>query len=130
MDCELPQVRSLITVRKLTCNKKQDSGPTQESLCHYVSSQPPEQSERFERLIRGHWAGSEIRNHWVRDALFEEDKTRSRNFNLNGNLAVLRCALISLKSRLAPKLSWPAIFEQCAMRPSLPIAMVFKNSFK
>ena len=90
MDCGLPHVRCLITARKVSCRKKQLGQKAEKSTCHYVSSLSPGQSERFERLIRGHWGGSEIRNHWVRDALFKEDATRSRNFNLNGNLAVSR----------------------------------------
>jgi len=52
--------------------------------------------------IRSHWGGCEIRNHWVRDAIFEEDSTRSKNVNLNGNLAILRGALVALKALLVP----------------------------
>jgi predicted transposase YbfD/YdcC len=55
----------------------------------YLSSLIPQSATRFARLVRGHWGGAEIRNHWVCDALFEEDSTRSKN--LNANLAVLRC---------------------------------------
>ena len=49
---------------------------------------------RWGELIRGHWGGVENRNHWSRDAVWLEDKTRSRNFNLVGNLAVIRNALL------------------------------------
>lgn len=128
MDCGLPQVRSLVTVRKRSEPKR--GGEVEQSLSHYLSSLPPGGAQRFASLIRGHWGGSEIRNHWVRDALFEEDRTRSKNLNLNGNLAVLRCALIALKSRLAPELSWPRLFEQADRKPSIPINMVQRNSFK
>lgn len=128
MDCGLPQVRCLVTLRKRSEPKR--GGRVEESVCHYLSSLPPGGAERFARLIRGHWGGSEIRNHWVRDALFEEDRTRSRNLKINGNLAVLRCALIALKTRLAPDLSWPELFEKGGMHPSIPIRMVQKNSFK
>jgi hypothetical protein len=69
----------------------------------------------------------EIRNHWVRDALWEEDATRSKNLNLNGNLAVLRCAL---KSRHACHLSWPAIFERSAASTSLPYNLICNNRLK
>jgi hypothetical protein len=128
MDCGLPQVRTLVTLRKRSEPKR--GGKVEESLCHYLSSLPPGGAERFAHLIRGHWGGSEIRKHWVRDALFEEDRTRSRNLKLNGNLAVLRCALIALKTRLAPELSWPQLFEKAAMKPSISIRMVQRNSFK
>lgn len=96
----------------------------------YLSSLPPRCAEYFAKLVRGHWAGCETRNHWTRDALFEEDATRSRNLNLNGNLAVLRCALIALKARLAPRLPWPEIFELSGMRTSVPFNMICKNTFK
>jgi hypothetical protein len=29
-------------------------------------------------LVHGHWGGCEIRNHWVRDAQFEEDDILSK----------------------------------------------------
>jgi hypothetical protein len=58
------------------------------------------------RLIRGHWSGCESNNHWIRDAIFEEDKTRSKDFNINANLAILRAGLIALKSLLAPEIPW------------------------
>ena len=41
-------------------------------------------------LIRGHWAGCEIRNHWRKDACLLEDKTRSRNPNIVAALAMIR----------------------------------------
>jgi len=66
----------------------------------------------------------------VRDALWEEDATRSKNHNLNGNLAVLRCALIALKSRHASHLSWPAIFERSAASTSLPYNLICNNRLK
>jgi len=81
-------------------------------------------------LIRGHWGGCEIRDHWVRDAIFEEGSTRSKNVTLNGNLAILRGALIALKSRLVPDKSWPFIRELSSMKISLPYNMICKNLFK
>lgn len=90
----------------------------------------PQAAERFARLARGHWGGCEIRNHWVRDALFEENATRSKNIHLNGNLAVLRCALIALKSRHASHLPWPKIFEPSAADTSLPYNLVCNNHLK
>lgn len=96
----------------------------------YLSSHHPRRAEFFAELIRGHWGGCEIRNHWVRDAIFEEDSTRSKNVNLNGNLAILRGALIALKSRLVPDRSWPFIRELSSMKISLPYNMICKNLFK
>ena len=71
-------------------------------------------AEPFAQLIRGHWGGCEIRNHGTRDVQWEEDKTRSGNWALNANVAILRVALLSVKFRQSVTLCWPRIFEQCA----------------
>lgn len=127
----LPHVRCLIVVEKTSEHKSaSQTKPPERTLSYYLSSHPPGPAEFFAELIRGHWGGCEIRNHWVRDALFEEDKTRSKNKNLNGNLAVLRGALISLKSRLAPSMSWPTIRELASMKPSLPYQWICNNRAK
>jgi predicted transposase YbfD/YdcC len=123
-------VRSLVVVTKHSRPTKPAAQPAELTVSHYLSSLVPQRAERFAQLVRGHWGGCEIRNHWVRDALFEEDATRSKNLNLNGNLAVLRCALIALKSRIASALPWPALFELSTMRPALPYNMVCKNTCK
>lgn len=136
-------MRSLVVVEKTstpTSAKTKSGGvesesgesvpPPVETVSYYLSSHHPRQAGFFAELIRGHWGGCEIRNHWVRDAIFEEDATRSKNKNLNGNLAVLRGALVALKSRLAPAKSWPFIRELSGMKTSLPYNMICKNLFK
>lgn len=109
---------------------RQVNGSGEETISYYVSSLVPQRAERFGQLIRGHWGGCEIRNHWVRDELFEEDATRSKDLNVNGNLAVLRCALIALKSTHAAHHSWPVIFEHSAMKPNLPFQLLSGKAFK
>jgi predicted transposase YbfD/YdcC len=116
-------------VEKTSARKATPQAPG-ESISYYLSSHPPRCAESFAGLVRGHWGGCEIRNHWVRDAIFEEDSTRSKNLNLNANLAILRAALIALKSRLAPDKSWPFIRELSAMKVSLPYNLVCNNLFK
>lgn len=127
-------MRSLVVVTKRTRSTNPDASEAdktaEETVSHYISTLAPQSAPRFAQLVRGHWGGCEIRNHWVRDALFEEDKTRSKNQNLNGNLAVLRCALIALKSRLAPQASWPTIFELSGMKITVPYNMICNNTFK
>lgn len=123
-------MRSLVVITKHSRPTAPGGEPAELSLSYYLSSLVPQRAERFAQLVRGHWGGCEIRNHWVRDALFEEDATRSKNLNLNGNLAVLRCALIALKTRHAGHLSWPEIFEVSAMRPALPYNLVCKKALK
>ena len=85
---------------------------------------------RFAQPVRGHWGGCEIRSQWVRDALFKEDATLSKNLNLNGNLAILRGAVIALKSRHASQHPWPVIFEFSALKPTIPYDLVYNNIFK
>lgn len=66
-----------------------------ESRYYLSSAEPPKyKCSQWLELIRGHWAGVEIRNHWRRDALMGEDRSRSRNPNLLANLAVIRSALL------------------------------------
>lgn len=133
-------MRSLIRVIKTVRSTRSRKGGTaagaakareSETTSHFdVSNLPPQSAARFARLIRGHWGGCESRNHWVRDAQFGEDATRSKNLNLNGNLAVLRCAVIALKSRHAPALSWPSVFERASHRPAFAFNLLCNNSFK
>ena len=62
----------------------------------------------------------------MRDALWAEDRTRSKNWNLNANLAVLRTGLIALRAQRAAHLSWPALFELAAHQPAFPFRLVTK----
>lgn len=127
-------MRSLVVVTKRTSSTSpgasEESEESEETESHYVSSLIPQSAVRFAQLIRGHWGGCEIRNHWVRDALFEEDATCSKNLNLNGNLAVLRCALMALKASYASHLSWPTIFELSGLNPAVPYHLVCNNALK
>lgn len=124
-------MRSLVVITKQSSSTGSAAGKeSEQSISHYLSSLKPQSASRFARLVRGHWGGCEIRNHWVRDALFEEDRTRSRNLNINGNLAVLRSAVIALKARHVGHLSWPIIFELSSHKPSITYHLVCNNTFK
>lgn len=149
MQIGLPHVRTLVVVEKTSTSKvgkvktlsaaapitpdastNSQTKEPEDTVSYYLSCHHPRRAEFFAQLIRGHWGGCEIRNHWVRDAIFEEDSTRSKNVNLNGNLAILRGALIALKARLVPDRSWPFIRELSSMKISLPYNMICKNLFK
>jgi hypothetical protein len=124
-------VRSLVVITKQVRSTSPGGGKSSElTVSNHLSSLVPQNAERFARLVRGHWGGCEIRNPWVRDTLFKENATLSKNLNLNGNLAVLRCAVIALKSRQASHLSWPAIFELSGTRFAIPYNLVCNNAFK
>jgi predicted transposase YbfD/YdcC len=87
---------------------------------YYLSSALPNQygPTQWLGLIRGHWGGVEIRNHWRRDALMGEDGSRSRNPNLLANLALLRSALLALLAEHFPNQPLPQVREQLASRPA------------
>lgn len=63
---------------------------------YYVSTAAAESRSprQWLDLIRGHWGGIEIRNHWRKDACLLEDKTRSRNPNTVAVLSMLRSTLM------------------------------------
>ena len=85
-------------VRSEVFTKK--TGKTTTETRFYLSSLEPAErtSEQWQELIRGHWAGVEIRNHWRRDTFWGEDGSRTRKPNALGNLALLRSALLALLS--------------------------------
>jgi hypothetical protein len=86
---------------------------------YYLSSAEPQHYSRSEwlRLICGHWAGVEIRNHWRRDALMGEDRSRSRNPNLLANLALIRSALLCGLAEQFEGRSQPEIVETLRRNP-------------
>jgi hypothetical protein len=121
LEVQLPYVRSLIVVEK---NSSAAARPEEDTVSYYLSSRLPGPAAAFAAHIRGHWGGCEIRNHWVRDALWAEDQTRCRNWNLNANLALLRSSLIALRAQTSAHLTWPALFERAAAKPSFPMQLV------
>lgn len=101
-------------------------------VAFYITSIEPGKgsAEKFAQLARGHWGGSEIRNHWVRDHCMREDKTRSKNYNLNCALAGLRACLITIKSLLYPDKSWPEIQELSQRDPDIAFKAIAKMQAK
>ena len=87
---------------------------------YYLSSAEPDAHTptQWLALIQGHWAGVEIRNHWRRDALWGEDRSRTRNPNALANLALLRSALLALLPTHFPDLSLPQIKELLHSHPA------------
>jgi len=120
-------VRSLVVTHKTS--SAADAADVQSQTFH-LCSRLPGSAAAAERMVRGHWAGCEIRNHWVRDALWMEDKTRSKNWELNANLAVMRAGLIALKAECVPELSWPALFELSSYRPRIAFNLLTQHRFK
>lgn len=94
---------------------------------YYLSSQPVDARtpEQWLQTVRDHWAGVEIRNHWRKDAILFEDKTRSRNPNLVGCLMLLRNLVLHFYSEHQNLYGpLPAFVETLAARPSLAWALI------
>jgi len=108
---DFPYARAIVVVRSERAIKK-TSQTSQESR-YYLSSQPPDAhtEEEWLQLIRGHWAGVENRNHWRRDALMGEDRSRSRNPNLLANVALIRNVLLAVLEGFQDSRSLPEICE-------------------
>jgi predicted transposase YbfD/YdcC len=126
LQADFPHARALIVVRSQRTVKK--TGASSSESRYYLSSVPPDQyrPEQWLQLICGHWAGVEIRNHWRRDALMGEDRSRSRNPNLLANLALLRSALLwALAEELAHR-TQPELKEYLQLNPSRCLALVSK----
>ena len=118
MTADFPYARSLIVVRSQRTIKK--TGQTSTESRYYLSSGLPDdhRPEQWLGLIRGHWGGVEVRNHWRRDALMGEDGSRSRNANLLANVALIRSALLALLDELHPDQSLPKLCEYFHSRPN------------
>lgn len=117
MTADFPYARSLIVVRSVRTLKK--TGHTSTESRYYLSSRAPDdhRAEQWLTLIRGHWGGVEVRNHWRRDAVLGEDGSRSRNPNLLANVALIRSALLALLAQHHPDEPLPQLLEHFHSRP-------------
>jgi hypothetical protein len=124
LQCEFPFARTLIVLRSERTLKKTGLSTTESR--YYLSSAPPQQyrPELWLGLIRGHWGGVEIRNHWRRDALMGEDRSRSRNANLLANLALIRSALLHVLSERMEGQSLPEFRENLGSLPERCMALI------
>jgi predicted transposase YbfD/YdcC len=124
MEAGFPFTRTLILLRSERTIKK--TGLTTTESRYYLSSAPPRQYSpaQWLQLIRGHWGGVEIRNHWRRDALMGEDRSRTRNPNALANLALLRNALLTLLAEDFPERPLPQIQELLHSNPARCFALI------
>jgi predicted transposase YbfD/YdcC len=121
---DFPFARSRIVVRSEQTVKK--TGRTTTEARYYLSSVPaPDPTPpRWLALIRGHWGGVEIRNHWRRDAVLGEDGSRSRNAHLLANLALLRNVLLRVLTPELADQSLPALLERFHSHPARGLALL------
>ena len=117
MTVDFPFARSLIVLRNERTVKKTGLMTTESHF--YLSSAYPQayKPEQWLALIRGHWGGVEIRNHWRRDVLLGEDRSRSRNSNLLANLALIRNVLLRVLAEQYPEVPLPETLEHLHSRP-------------
>jgi predicted transposase YbfD/YdcC len=124
LTADFPFARTLVVVRSERTLKK--TGTTTVESRYYLSSVTPEQYHQAQwlELIRGHWGGVEIRNHWRRDALMGEDRSRSSNANLLANAALIRSALLHVVADSLEEQSLPALRERLHSRPGDCLALI------
>lgn len=104
---------------------KKSSRTSFETRYYLSSAEPAERSDaQWQALVRGHWAGVEVRNHWRRDAIWGEDRSRTRNPTALANLALLRNALLVLLPEHFPDTSLPEIHEQLHSRPAACLRLI------
>ena len=116
----------LRTVRTRTVNK---TGKTsRETVWHLCTMDARSRAPRqWAAHIRDHW-GIESRDHNRRDCTLLEDKTRSRNPNIVGALALLRNALqVVFLAHLDAYGSMPAFFEACAADTDFNLRLIRKQ---
>ena len=124
MSADFPFARSLTVVRSQRTVKK--TGQTSTESRYYLSSVPAQdyRPEQWLGLIRGHWGGVEIRNHWRRDAVMGEDRSRSSNPHLLANLALIRSGLLALMADHYPDQSLPQIREHLHSHPGRCLRLI------
>ena len=125
---EFPFARSLVVVRSATTYKPTAKKPakTVTETRYYVSSAEPADytQAQWQSLVRGHWGGVEIRNHWRRDAVWGEDRSRTRHAGALAILALLRNALFALLPEHFPGVSHPEIHEQLHSHPAASLRVL------
>lgn len=124
MEVDFPFARTLVVVRSERTIKR--TNITSLETRYYLSSHLPGQytDEQWGRLIRGHWGGVEIRNHWKRDVLMGEDGSRTRHPNALANLALLRNAILAVLSQRLPDQPLRQIQEELHSNPSACLKLI------
>ena len=122
-----PGARQVFDTRNTTTFKK--DGQTPQHTRFFVASLTAEEAGpvRLAALARGQWS-VENPNHWRRDTLWGEDRSRLRNKNAACALARLRTALL----RPVLRCGWGTtrqVFERVAARPSHGLDLLTRRAF-
>jgi len=118
------QTRKTIKTKKSKTTKVIKT--TSREVAYYISSMPRDKytESQWMRLIRGHWGGVEIRNHWRKDACLLEDATRSRNPKIVASLAMLRNCYLHFYEQQDDYDSLPALTEAVTADSKLAFRML------
>lgn len=125
MQVGFPHIQTVVKIwRKSSANKTEEK-----EIGYYLCSEPFGQRtpEQWLQLVRGHWGGVEIRNHWRKDACLLEDKTRSRNPTLVGVLAMLRNTLLFMHKEQDEHTTLPGFVEAIAANKNRAFSMLMRR---
>jgi predicted transposase YbfD/YdcC len=124
---DFPHVRTLVAVERQRQQTK--NGKIEEETAFYLSTKELDEYtlEQYHELIRGHWGGVENRNHWRRDAVLEEDKTRTRDNNICSVFALLRNAYLAILARFEIPLNLSVVKQLCAHKPQVALDMLLND---
>ncbi|MEH2464986.1 MAG: ISAs1 family transposase [Nostoc sp.] len=86
-------LKSLIKVERIGTRE----GKPSHQVAYYISSKVYSAID-FAKGIRGHW-GIENRLHWVKDVIFDEDRSTIRMGNAPANLSVMRTIALNILRR-------------------------------
>lgn len=127
LSADFPCARTLIVLRSERTVKKTGQSTTESR--YYLSSAPAQDYApcQWLELIRGHWGGVEVRNHWRRDALMGEDRSRSRHATLLANLALIRNALLQVLADSLQDQSLPQLRERLHSHPARCLALLTQS---
>jgi hypothetical protein len=116
--------RQIVAVRRTVT--KLDGTPVSAHVRHWITSLEIDDSRRppsqLLDLCRGHWS-VENKNHWKRDAIWNEDTTRVQAPAIARNLALLRSVLLAPLARSGYP-SLPATLETMARDPAQAIRLI------
>ena len=125
MQVSFPHIQTVVKIWRESTAFKTD----EKEICYYLSSEAFDRRtpEQWLELVRGHWGGVEIRNHWRKDAILLEDKTRSRDPALVGALAMLRNVLLFMHKEQELHTTLPGFVEDIAADGNKPFSMLMRR---
>jgi predicted transposase YbfD/YdcC len=121
-ELEWPQVGQVFRIVRTT---RRGNGMGQTQVSYGITSLSPAAASpaALLEIVRQHWT-IENRCHWVRDVVFDEDRSQVRSGHAHQVMAALRNAAIAL-IRLDGSFAIAASLRRFAAQPDRPIQLVF-----